>query len=66
MSDDTEFAFPLDTEAMTSRVMTLRDWFAGQALAMLPHPGLNATRDMHQQARLAYGYADAMMKERDR
>lgn len=43
--------------------MTLRDWFAGQALAAIAPE----TRvDLHQQntAEIAYEIADAMMRER--
>jgi hypothetical protein len=43
--------------------MTLRDWFAGQALA-----GLTADPDMptfHKCAEIAYACADAMLKARE-
>lgn len=39
--------------------MTLRDWFAGQALAGLSSKGT------YQIAQRAYEIADAMIKERD-
>lgn len=45
-----------------TEVRTLRDWFAGQTLAMLAHPqdeGIPSTT-----AKLAYRIADAMMEER--
>lgn len=43
--------------------MTLRDWFAGQALTgVLSDP--NSCADYHLVARSAYGYADAMIVAR--
>jgi hypothetical protein len=44
--------------------MTLRDWFAGMALAEVPDPRTSA--DAPETARLAYAIADAMMLERTR
>lgn len=46
--------------------MTLRDWFAGQALAgMLADPEVgNADSDDSQLAKIAYAYATAMLAER--
>ncbi len=41
--------------------MTLRDWFAGQALSRLVHVG---ERDPDEVAELAYAIADAMLNER--
>lgn len=50
--------------------MTLRDWFAGQALAgMLAFPGaVNGSREKSGVgvARAAYVYADAMLAERQK
>ena len=58
--------------------MTLRDWFAGQALAgWLASLDFNEMRDYdnepeafaeHQSlvAQTCYGYADAMLRERDK
>lgn len=53
--------------------MTLRDWFAGQALAGgLSYCGDGQRGSWHNNAnpetvaRLCYDYADAMLKERDR
>lgn len=44
--------------------MTLRDWFAGQALAgMSAHPKIGNNSD-ELMARLAYSQADAMLVER--
>ena len=42
--------------------MSLRDWFAGQALAGL----VPAIRDYEQAAEIVYRYADAMLAERER
>jgi hypothetical protein len=49
--------------------MTLRDWFAGQALAGLEHPrlyvGEEETRlSIRHQAQIAYAVADAMLEAR--
>jgi hypothetical protein len=56
-------AFPFDGYYGETYGMTLRDWFAGQALA-----GLTADPDMPGAARcaaLAYAYADAMLRARE-
>ncbi|MEN9418403.1 MAG: hypothetical protein RI988_2023 [Pseudomonadota bacterium] len=45
--------------------MTLRDWFAGQALSMLPHIGETALR-WDEWAHEAYALANAMITERNR
>jgi hypothetical protein len=50
--------------------MSLRDWFAGQALAgILAFPGVvNGSHDKSAAScvRASYFYADAMIKERDK
>lgn len=53
--------------------MSLRDWFAGQALAgMLAYPGDERHGSFHNNCSVegcaseAYMYADAMLKQRDR
>lgn len=57
-------AFPIEFNSMDyNRGMSLRDWFAGQALAgLLADPEMNA--DPHPTARCAYNYADAMLAAR--
>lgn len=49
--------------------MSLRDYFAGQALAgvitLFPPDEIGSWRD-RQNARIAYGIADAMLAERDK
>jgi hypothetical protein len=68
--DDGGPAFPQNSLSSQNRGMTLRDWFAGQALAgilgggfadTIPHDDLNGGRDA---AAFAYQYADAMIAER--
>lgn len=62
-------AFPFEYEAFTrygrelvsGKGMSLRDWFAGQALSNLPGNG-----GAVQMARTAYLIADAMIAERMR
>jgi len=43
--------------------MTLRDWFAGQALAGLFTPDMDTTWYKHQIAARCFEMADAMLKE---
>ena len=45
--------------------MTLRDWFAGQALAAMPRLG-DTDADMRGIAHDAYLLADSMLAERER
>jgi hypothetical protein len=45
--------------------MTLRDWFAGQALIALPHRGCGADLDYYDTAQAAYQIADAMIAARE-
>lgn len=44
--------------------MTLRDWFAGQALIALPNIGCGADLDITDTALAAYQIADAMLLAR--
>lgn len=55
-------AFPVECNGYVQPGMTLRDWFAGQAIAWLTCP----PRDFAFMAREAYLLADAMLKERDK
>ena len=64
-------AFPSTHDRGTSYIgMTLRDWFAGQALAgVLPREDITGTEARLQHvkgaiAHLAYAYADAMLEAR--
>jgi hypothetical protein len=55
-------AFPFKGYAGETYGMTLRDWFAGQALAgLLAHTG----ESERNRAVAAYRYADAMIKARE-
>lgn len=62
------FAFPLSTPEWYQRGMTLRDWFAGQALAGIlaaqADPNCNNLLPSDEAAREAYNYADEMLRER--
>ena len=73
-------AFPLTVESPDGSVttfqgMTLRDWFAGQAMTSLGtwmpdlsydgvHAGLTSVRVLDARAKWAYAQADAMLKAR--
>lgn len=63
------FAFPMavpgDCMTQPADGMTLRDWFAGQALTGWMHDGLPRDRD-DVVARECYAMADAMLAERSR
>lgn len=54
-------AFPLETGATIAKGMSLRDWFAGMALARLQQLGL----DDNTLASACYQIADALLAERD-
>lgn len=61
-------AFPLEGNESVDeeRGMSLRDYFAGQALAgMLANPK-NTVSSPHVDSSYAYQYADAMLKEREK
>lgn len=62
-------AFPrpgFDNPAGYEDGMTLRDWFAGQALISLPNIGCGADLDIQDTAAAAYQIADAMLAERSK
>jgi hypothetical protein len=59
-------AFPLSNEHGEQYGMSLRDYFAGQALVMLPHHGCGADLSTEETAQAAYQIADAMLAERDK
>lgn len=46
--------------------MTLRDWFAGQALVALPHIGCGCDLGNDELAAASYQIADAMLAEREK
>lgn len=54
-------AFPCKTPGEYYTGMSLRDWFAGQALTGME---LGKGDSFTERAALAYEYADAMLKER--
>jgi hypothetical protein len=54
-------AFPHNWD---TKGMTLRDWFAGQALVGYLSGFAETTPAEHVAARWAYGFADAMLAER--
>lgn len=62
-------AFPVRIESPAGVIdilhgMSLRDWFAGQALTWLPHVGCGPDLDNYDTARAAYQLADAMLSAR--
>lgn len=68
-------AFPMDgphamneSPAIASRGMSLRDWFAGQALiaVLRSSPKIEAEEIVKYAAKTAYSFADAMLKEREK
>lgn len=66
MRDNGGPAFPVDTGTSYSRGMSLRDWFAGQAMAALISGGLSGGNfiEWGDAARGAYIAADAMLEAR--
>ncbi len=55
-------AYPLSTDRFFQRGMSLRDWFAGQALMAMVVKGHCIDSNVSD----AYKYADAMLKERSK
>lgn len=70
--DDGGPAFPLRVEFPTTGPhhelgMSLRDWFAGKALAgICAHTDTGNAPPCEGEARVAYAFADAMLAERKR
>lgn len=66
MTDDGGPAFPSHGSMgeVTHEGMSLRDWFAGQALAGLLAADVESGWAMEAAAKTAYRYADAMMQAR--
>ena len=60
-TDDGGSAFPL---AFNSEGMSLRDWFAGQALPAIPHIYHDLILTSAGAAELAYKIADEMIESR--
>lgn len=53
------------TRKVSPKGMTLRDYFAGQAMLMIPHMGNGDELEPREVAHDAYRMADAMLAERD-
>lgn len=68
MNDDNPPAFPRDERYLGHNGMTLRDWFAGQAVQAVSAPepliGVATAGDIDSIARCAYQIADAMLRIR--
>ena len=67
--DDGGQAFPMidvqiDGQAIGSAGMSMRDWFAGQALVAMPHIGEGSDLNFRAIAHDCYLMADAMLKAR--
>ena len=58
------FAFPSQWDDKDNEGMTLRDWFAGQALSNTAGNYRGTAFDPVGIARIAYEYADAMLEAR--
>lgn len=63
-SNDNPGAFPFVGTYTAAPGMSLRDWFAGQALAGFHIPYLEDASVYAGYARCAYGLADAMLAQR--
>lgn len=67
MNNNDQPAFPVTTShEVHEDGMTLRDWFAGQALAGILAADPSSMMGYDDVARSAWALADAMMKERER
>jgi hypothetical protein len=58
-------AFPLESDYGSQSGMTLRDYFAGQAIVALAEHMMGVDMS-HSQAEQAYRLADAMIAEREK
>jgi hypothetical protein len=58
-------AFPQGDDSAWGTGMTLRDWFAGQALASMGVEYTDSAECHASVAECAYRYADAMLKARE-
>jgi len=58
-------AFPANAGSLRYKGMSLRDWFAGQALAGMLAASVHESADWQVFAEGAYAAADAMLAERD-
>jgi len=59
-----EWSGPNDQMIWPENGMTLRDWFAGQAMAAFITKGASASSSTSATAAIAYAYAAAMLAER--
>ncbi len=64
ISEQGGYAFP-STAPVRYEGMTLRDWFAGQALAGILDGSVSGERATTQSARIAYQIADKMLESRE-
>jgi hypothetical protein len=65
MAKDGGPAFPQDSDQYGPQGMSLRDWFAGQALARFASDPETCSWDYKMMAKAAYAQADAMIAERE-
>jgi len=70
MNDTPAFPVSGDWSQIKDKGMTLRDYFASKAMQAIIHEtsvnlGPNKLEDDMHDAKMAYRYADAMMKARD-
>lgn len=64
--DDAGPAFPWGSDGFTAGGLSIRDWFAGQALAGICAHEEMGNADSTAQARWAYSSADAMIAARSK
>ena len=66
MKNDGGPAFPRTLLLSECRGMSLRDWYAGQALRSLSNWSDSKNNAQEAVAKACYDYADAMLKEREK